>query len=1030
MTTPAELVATAPAPTSGIAVSARQMTHGVGQWRVALEVADPQQGSSIEWHNFPPAALTRVRWRRGSAQQRGRYVATTPTVELWAEDDRYAPWKSDNSGIFGVHVPLEAGLIMRYTVFRVASGSTNLWWPQWIGRVRRWRDMQTAPKGGWRVHRVDVIDLLSELAQAPVGEQNAEAWRTRWDDLIDDSGWPWGVEVYGAETEDDGGGVTPVLSMPDRDEQDAAWAELEATLDPVGLVMRSTKRGPLIVHPPPWDTFHAGKFADVGLTVTGEEWVNPLLAYYPGGVRFSFLPVGNEVAYYPQFAGSSFGLDSDVEGVINELKVTFPETGGVTVYANDDPVSRSRFGRRPLPSRAWLARNDEVVDSIVESQAYTHYVAGEIRTNLDEQGTFPAIVLLDHLDPIEVSHSTAAGRSVVNASGPIRWVEHDVSIRSEGLLEWDAKFLADIDATSEDASLNPVEDLAVTELIEGYVEFGWTNPSQDITPTLTEVRIVQISTQWIELAYPSTSFGWLNLDPATVYTFEVRLLREVDGIVTNVSEVRSVNFLTPEATTPVGPGDGTVVVPAPDPDPDCDWEWKLEASDDGGDTWTTVDSGDESDLTYDAETDTYILDNSDFTFLDGHQYRECTRNICDSVPEDWNCNPAPYNPLCATPAQLVEEPFDTAVMFVPKICNNDILEAVSDTVAAKGPFFGGIGNDDDGNYTIRSAAAAGGVVVYGDAPNVPLEDGDRSIHWRGGFGNVEEVDPLLRVGRLRLVVIDVGAGDHRFAAVKSFAGGSITAIGTTTIAADTEYDVYATWDRDTATVAIFVAGVEEDTAEDAASYVNTPNLPSFSAKLPADSWCTELATWDSVVTVGPPGGTFTPLFSDDFNRADSASVGAGWNDPGNWSILGNRLRGGSINVLVQADQDCTVDHYCEVDVTLAAMGTDALCVRFASVGTATHYTGRVTSGGTWQIDRVVAGSVTVLDTFVETAPTLPFRIRLQAVGDQITLSHMVAGSPVAKVSVTDSTISTGNKTGMRASGGAKEYDNWVCGSVT
>ena len=189
-------------------------------------------------------------------------------------------------------------------------------------------------------------------------------------------------------------------------------------------------------------------------------------------------------------------------------------------------------------------------------------------------------------------------------------------------------------------------------------------------------------------------------------------------------------------------------------------------------------------------------------------------------------------------------------------------------------------------YTLNSGAQ-GGVVAYGEAPNVPLTDGDRSLHWRGAFGTVEEPGhPLYGLGRFRLELLDVGAGVHKFAAVKSFAGGSITAIGTTTVAVDTTYDLYATWDRDTATVAIIVDGVEEDTAEDAASYVNTPNLPTYSIGLPPNSWCTELAAWDTVVSaVAPFSPTDIAVLQTWYDASDTATItdaGAGavsqWDD--------------------------------------------------------------------------------------------------------------------------------------------------------
>jgi hypothetical protein len=175
------------------------------------------------------------------------------------------------------------------------------------------------------------------------------------------------------------------------------------------------------------------------------------------------------------------------------------------------------------------------------------------------------------------------------------------------------------------------------------------------------------------------------------------------------------------------------------------------------------------------------------------------------------------------------------------------------------------------DYVLLSSAE-GGVVCYGDSENLPLTDGDRSLHARVNLGTLEEVDVMWRSGRLRIAIIDVGTDDYRFAAIKSFSGGSITAIGTTSLAVDTTYSVFATWDRDTATVAVIVDGTEEATEEDAANYVNTPNLPTYSASLPGSSWCTELAVWDRVVEAAPAGSPPLGNLVGWYDAADTSTL--------------------------------------------------------------------------------------------------------------------------------------------------------------
>lgn len=860
MTTLAELIDADPDDEWGYPVP--ELQFGGGTWRFAFMIADQGAGSSVQWYDLT-GPVSQVTWTRGSSSPRGRFEAIEPAVQINAIDDTYAPWNSDTSGVFGTHVPLRAGrLLMRASVFRVSGTTVNLHIPLFTARVRRWSDAQ-ASGGGYRFHRVDGIDLMSYLVQAPIGAQNYEGWYNRITDLLSDADWPFGSSIYGAQTADS----TTTLVLSNQAAADSAITAIDAALDPVGITWRTTAKGEFVAHPYPWDTFHAGLFASTTETIVGSEWTAPIETYYPTGPTFAYNAGPDEVQFTTEVEGGSFGINSDIENVANEWQITHPVVttnldSGFTTSAYDDAVSGGRYGRRAIPAASWLAENDTVLQDFIDASAYTDLTAAPMTIDVRNEGVFPAIALLDHFDPCEIRHSSQPGRTEVTVGGSIRQVAHTMTKFGPHLL-WSAVVQVDVDTEATSSPLNPVTNLAVVPPVtDTMAGFSWTNPSQTVTPTGTQVRIPGVSALWVDLPYPGTgsqSKDWLFLNPSTFYEFEVRLIREVNGAITHVSPTRSVAFTTAAPTVPIvdptDPGGETIIIPT-DPGGCEEIDWKLESSDDGS-AWTLVDSGDESDFTdVDGELQ---LDLSAQSWTAGLLYRVCTRTACDPPGVGSYVCSEPFQPDCATPAQLSEAPFDDASLklYIPQVCGATIEDAVSDLPVSLGPDYAGVGYDDASEYVLLSSSD-GGVVCYGDSENLPLTDGDRSIHWRGKFDTAAAEDILWRVGRLRLAVVN--SSGLKFAAIKSFSGGSITAVGTTTVADDTEYDVYATWDRDTATVAIIVDGVEEDTAEDAAAYVNTPNLPSYSARLPASSWGTDYAVWESVLTeFGPTSVEFVAM---------------------------------------------------------------------------------------------------------------------------------------------------------------------------
>jgi hypothetical protein len=1050
MTTREELLELAPDPDHG---RLTQLPAAVGVWKIGTFIADPDAGSGIVWHDLTEP-VSEWRWKRGSNDPRGRYAATTPTLLLWAEDDSLATWNTDTSPRFGVHVDLDSGALMRGAVFRVVDDETVEWFTVWTGRVRYWGDAQDAD-GQVRFHQVHLRDFMTELVDAPIGAQVEEGWRPRLDDQLGAAVWAFGVDVYGAETEDDGGGAVPTVTLYDAPEADSAHAALNLTLDSAGLVWRTRPNGRLIVHPPPWDTFHAGKFADGGLAVTGTEWVPPILSRYPNGVVFSHLPVEEqaEVGFFLEVDGDSFGVAANADGVLNELLVNYSDgAGGTTPYAYDSAVSSGKHGRRPLPTRTWLAMEaaavEEIVQSIVDSQAFTSRESGAIHTSIDAEGAFPAIALLDQFDPVSVITSSAPGRPVLTVEGTCRSIEHVVTFPDDGIIDWQATVLQDIDTFDVTAALLPVEDLAVTDNDEIYTEFGWTNPMQTIEPTETQVRIIQQSTQWLPIAYPTTGFAWFGgLLPDTTYTFEVRLIRRVDDIVTNASPARSVTFTTPVATTPTVPpgGDGSVVV-LPDTDPGCVSEWRLQESDDGGETWTTVRSGDEDDLVWSDVYDAFVIDNSDYTFLDFHEYRHCVRTDCGDGFSDWSCDVAgEFDPNCATPAALIVAPFDDASLkvFVPKRCGVEILEAVSGVPGIQGPAWGGWTlNDDVDAWAVLSQPATNGIVAYGPAA-IDALTGDASTGITVNLGTVPAVAEIIKLWQCAGIHIEaIRASSTTWTPRAKFftAGGGSTTISGDPLNLDTEYTILVSHDVEAETGTLYVDGDEVAQTTTTGERINA--LPVWVMALPADSYATSAAVWDSVIVFAP-----TVLVTDDFNRADSTTdpgtpvgtISSGWDEEslggsgGAWGISGNELyqatnRGGSgtrthgVSVTVPAT---SVD--ISVDITAAQSGNVVTAGLYFRQATFNNYFRLVinrSSGGAlgWFLQKCISGSFTTLASGTPGAATGTLRVT----DDGSEITAYINGAQVAQV--TDTALNTNAEQGICVSyvstSGANSGTGW------
>ncbi len=865
MTTLAELCLQPPAPTHGKPL---QFEYGVGDMMLAFEVADISAGASIEWHDLSQF-FEMARWRVGAEQAYGKYRDGNPVVLLRrrftdgvADFDALAPWYEDTSAVFGSHVRLRGGLIARLGIFRVADGATDKWFPLFTSRVKRWSDGARA-MGNNRYHQITCMGMQSRLARKPLSSRLPEGWRPRLDADLTQAAWNLPVEVYGAETEDDGGGAVPTVKLAARPALTSAIQALDSTLDPVGLTWRILPNGTLLVEPAPWTTFHADKFADAGLTVTGAVRLNPLLGIYPGGrVTFSWSPADEpgQVGFYNYPTdGDGFGIDSDVENVVNEWQITYPldvddEGAGTDSRNYQDPVSADEFDPAPMQAATWLARNDKVQEDTVDFRAHADLVTPPLLTSIDAPGAFPALAVLGQYDPITVVNATREDRTQVSANGIIRSITHEMRAGKLGTgVTWKAWVQPDLQSSEQTPLLKPVNALQVTDVREDGATFSWVDPSQAIAPTETQVRMN--SGAWLSIAYPAGGFDWFTgLAPKTLHKFEVRLVRKVDDLTTHVSPVREVSFTTLEVTVPTVPpgGDGTVVV-VPPPDEECDAVWELLRSSDGI-VYELVASGDKDDFTYDEETDTWLLDNSDYTFEEGYTYRRRVREICGGVPGDWVYE-TPTSIVCEDPAQLGSDPYDEASLkvFVPKICGTKVLEAVTGVEGTKGPAFGGIGLDNAGNYALKSATGVGGIVAYG-AAGIDELTGDLSKAITVNLGTVPASGSpvaLWQCAGLHIEAHYVSASTWRVRAKIFLAsGGSITTTFSGALNLDTEYEIFVEHDVENETVSVKVDDTEVGTGT-AGARVNA--LPVWIMGLPADSYATSAAVWSSVV--GSGGGT-------------------------------------------------------------------------------------------------------------------------------------------------------------------------------
>jgi hypothetical protein len=169
-------------------------------------------------------------------------------------------------------------------------------------------------------------------------------------------------------------------------------------------------------------------------------------------------------------------------------------------------------------------------------------------------------------------------------------------------------------------------------------------------------------------------------------------------------------------------------------------------------------------------------------------------------------------------------------------------------------------------------------------------------------------------------------------------------------------------------------------------------------------------------------------FTDDFNRADSSDLGAGWVEvSGDWSIVSNQLSpgaaGGTI-ILRAADPMASDDHYAQVTIAATTAASQGVWCR-GNTNLTSGYLWR-NDGTSWDLFSVVGGSFTGIGSFAAAASPGDVA-KVQAVGS--TIKAFVNG--VERVSLTNTHVTTGTSVGIRSESAALlRYDSFTGADVS
>lgn len=169
-------------------------------------------------------------------------------------------------------------------------------------------------------------------------------------------------------------------------------------------------------------------------------------------------------------------------------------------------------------------------------------------------------------------------------------------------------------------------------------------------------------------------------------------------------------------------------------------------------------------------------------------------------------------------------------------------------------------------------------------------------------------------------------------------------------------------------------------------------------------------------------------FTDDFDRANSTDLGAGWVEvSGDWSIVSSQLSPGAAGgtvILRAADAMATDDNSAQVTIAATTSASQGVWCRGNS-NLSSGYLWR-NDGTSWDLFSVVGGSFTAIGTFAAAAAPGDV-VKVQAVGTLI--KAFVNG--VERVSLVNAHVATGTSVGIRSeSTGSLRYDDFTGADVS
>lgn len=168
-------------------------------------------------------------------------------------------------------------------------------------------------------------------------------------------------------------------------------------------------------------------------------------------------------------------------------------------------------------------------------------------------------------------------------------------------------------------------------------------------------------------------------------------------------------------------------------------------------------------------------------------------------------------------------------------------------------------------------------------------------------------------------------------------------------------------------------------------------------------------------------------FSDNFNRADSTNLGAGWVEvSGDWSIISNQLSAGTSGVTIllrAATAMAGNDNFAQVTIAATTSASQGLWCR-GDANLDNGYLWR-NNGSSWNLFSVVAGAFTSIGSFA--AAAAPGDVaKVQAIGS--TIKGFVNG--VERVSVVNTAVVAGTSVGIRSdSTSLLRYDDFSAGDT-